>query len=290
VKHLRFLILPLLLWTSPALACNAEFCPNDPSAVTFNDPTVFLNASSVYNVPQNVDSGVLLSVWLRPVTYGTDGAFSPFSGEVDLVNPLLNSPAIAVLVFNDVIEINYFDTTAGISGPGGNLFSDTGVPADGNWHHLAIVFNPVSASGQYSIDGVIHDFHSSATNGSLNTGSIKFWAAGASDNDYSGDMAEFYLNLNSGVSSLTDAVVQEFRDSFTGKAVGLGANCTGPTGSVPNMCDRGDPCTYIFGPRPNGGLTYVLKETIKGSQPLPNGADTDPCLTDGKGQGCAPNK
>ncbi len=169
----------------------------------------------------------------------------------------------------------------------------------GNW-----IFDIIA---QYAIDGSIGDMTTVSANATfwvsgstflgLNTGIMNTWILGSSlgtgqfgiqTADYTGDLAEWYVNFNSmGSGTLTSGLVSKFYVS--GSALGLGPNCTGPTGSVPNMCNRGDPCDFIFGPKPNMAPSYLLRKPQGSSPPLLNGADTDPCLTPGNGQGCAPN-
>jgi len=171
-------------------------------------------------------------------------------------------------------------------------FLGPSMPYDGQWHHVILSVDANTVAGTYAVDGVIGTLTFSQPNGPLNgwfSGNIPWnqittWKMSSTlfQAAYQGQFAEFVFYATDSVVNIS-SIINKFRDPSTGKALGLGANCIGPTGSVPNMCNRGDPCTFILGP----AHSYVLRKPAGTTPPLLNGADTDPCLNPySHGRGC----
>jgi hypothetical protein len=81
----------------------------------------------------------------------------------------------------------------------------------------------------------------------------------------------------------------QFYDASTGLAPVLGNNCIGPSGLTPNMCNRGEPGSFLLGPVRSAGppvtFWYVLRADIVQGIPLLQQAASDPCKFKNDGQG-----
>ena len=178
------------------------------------------------------------------------------------------------------------------------------MPFDGEWHNVVLEIFDVSltagkfARAQIPVDGVIQEMDESLQYvfGNFDWKSVTQWEVG---DGYLGDLAELYVDLDGNLLSgpLTDIIVSQFYDAETGLAPGLGGlepegvglACRSPSGIVPNMCNRGEPCSFYLGPIQSMGppitFWYLLRPDIVQGVPLLQQAASDPCKFTNDGQG-----
>jgi hypothetical protein len=135
----------------------------------------------------------------------------------------------------------------GASANGHLYLAGPAIPYNGHWHNIQLYVDTQNAIYEYALDGNVGNLSVVSASAAY---PVMLWAnyssyfiggeANASA-PYSGQMAEFYLNVGQQVN-LPGSVGSFYQN---GHAVGLGAQCQYPLGTTPQICNRGT-FTYFY--------------------------------------------